>query len=68
MSKISRFDALREVIIAADSGEIDKANEMMKIIMRTIDKDKNSKKTTEYIELQNKKEERLFEKIIKYKS
>ena len=65
MSTISRFDAFREVIGAVDNGEIDKANEMMKIIMRTIDTDKENVKTTKYIQLQNKKEEKLFNKVRK---
>lgn len=63
MSRISRFDAVREVIVAMDNGEIGKANEMMKVIMRTIDEDKENIKSTEYIELKNKKEEKLFDKI-----
>lgn len=65
--KIKKTDAFLLVTYMLDSGDITKANEIMRIIQREMKKEKKNNTFFPYIEITNKKEiiffENLFSKI-----
>lgn len=60
--KISRVDAFSVIALAVDGNKIDEANQMMKIISKSIGTDKKKNTFSSFIELTNK-EVRLFQSV-----
>lgn len=64
MVKIGKLDAFSLVVEAADSGDEKTANEIMKIIMKSINKDKRNNSFSTEIEVNGKKEERFLKRLL----
>ena len=64
MVKIDKLDAFSLVIEAIESGDEKTANEIMRIITKSISKDKKNNKFSTEIELNGKKEEKYFKKLL----
>lgn len=58
--KIEAFSAIGE---AMDANDIASANEMLKILSKSIAEDKHKKRSTSFIELKNTKQINLFQKF-----
>ncbi len=64
MSKVVRMEAIKQVVKAMEMGDKEKADKMFRVISDRFSKDKKNNTVSEYIELQNKKEEQLFRDIL----
>lgn len=60
---ILKIDAFSAVVEAMDANDIASANEMLKILSKSIVEDKHEKRSTSYIELKNTKQINLFHKF-----
>lgn len=60
---ILKIDAFSAIVEAMDANDISSANEMLKILSKSIAEDKNQKRSTSYIELKNTKQINLFKKF-----
>lgn len=60
---ILKIDAFSAVVEAMDANDIASANEMLKILSKSIVEDKLEKRSTSYIELKNTKQINLFHKF-----
>lgn len=60
---ISKIDAFSAIVEAMDIDDVYSANEMLKIISKSIADDKNHKRSTPYVELKNNKQINLFKKF-----
>ena len=61
MAKVSKMDAFALVIEAAEKGDEKTANEILKIIYRSISKESSF---SNEIEIKNKRDEKYFKKIM----
>lgn len=64
MKKIDKMDAFELVVKAIENGDENTANEIMKIITKSISKEKGSNKFSLKIEVNGKKEERYFKELL----
>ena len=60
---ILKIDAFSAVVEAMDANDIASANEMLKILSKSIVEDKHEKRSTSYIELKNTKQINLVHKF-----
>ena len=60
---ILKIDAFSAIVEATDANDIASANEMLKILSKSIAEDKNKKRSTSYVELKSTKQINLFQKF-----
>lgn len=62
-TSILKIDAFSAIVEAMDANDIASANEMLKILSKSIAEDKHKKRSTSYVELKNTKQINLFHKF-----
>ncbi len=65
MIRIDKMDAFSIVVRLAEINENEKANELMKIISKSIKEDKENKRFSKCIEVTNKKDEKFLSNLLK---
>lgn len=62
MTKISKVNAFKTMVEYIECNKYDIANEILKIITWSQEKDKKNNTISDYIEIKSKKEEKYFKK------
>lgn len=65
MMKIDKMDAFALVVKAMENNDGKTASEIMKVISKSVKKEKESVKFSQYIEIEDKKVEKLFNELLK---
>lgn len=60
MRKINKMDAIDEIMMVVENGDIQKANKMIKVVMDYMNEEKNANKNSGFIELRSHDQEQLF--------
>lgn len=64
MIKIDKMDAFGMVVKALENNDDKTASEVMKIISKSLKKEKENNKFSEYIDIEDKKDERFFKRLL----
>ncbi len=62
--KITKIDAFSAITEAMDSNDVPSANEMLKIVSKSISEDKKNRHSSSYIELKRQKVVNLFQRFV----
>lgn len=65
MITVLKEDVFREIVNCIDKKEYEKAQKMLKIVSNSIQEEKNKGVYSDSILLRNRKEEKLFDNLIK---
>lgn len=64
MFKIDKMDAFGMVVKALENNDDKTASEVMKIISKSLKKEKENNKFSEYIDIEDKKDEGFFKRLL----
>ncbi|MDD3138880.1 MAG: hypothetical protein PHX08_07910 [Lachnospiraceae bacterium] len=65
MVKVNKMDAFSMVVRAMEKNDGKTASEIMKVISKSLNKEKRENKFSEYIEIMDKKDEKYFRELLK---
>lgn len=64
LREIKKIDAFTLVMKTSDSGDQQTANKMMQVIIKSIRQNRNSQKTSQFLEIADAKDAQLFKELL----